>query len=171
MKGHVLNNLFLSHGIFDDVAGRGQIGCTPPCLVIEHFSRICCSARGVQVECKKELADQNRKLAPSDASRVLDGLYRLASSSLSLPREAMPLTERSTILAFKAGRAFRRDGTNVVEPSPDKGAVVIERGEDEELHFMWKNRETEATEEVSSSQLDSISTDCAPGPHLIPARC
>jgi len=66
----------------------------------------------------------------------------------------MPLTERSTILAFKAGRAFRRDGTNVVEPSPDKGAVVIERGEDEELHFMWKNRETEATEEVSSSQFD-----------------
>ncbi len=101
----------------------------------------------------------------------MDGLYRLASSSLSLPREAMPLTERSTILAFKAGRAFRRDGTNVVEPSPDKGAVVIERGEDEELHFMWKNRETEATEEVSSSQFDSISTDCTPGPHLIPARC
>ena len=66
-------------------------------------------------------------------------------------REAMPLTERSTILAFKAGRAFRRDGTNVVEPSPDKGAVVIERGDDEELHFMWKNRATEATEEARPS--------------------
>ncbi|KAI9509213.1 adhesion regulating molecule [Russula earlei] len=59
----------------------------------------------------------------------------------------MPLTERSTILAFKAGRAFRREGTNVVEPRADKGAVVIERGDDEELHFMWKNRETEETEE------------------------
>ena len=65
----------------------------------------------------------------------------------------MPLTERSTILAFKAGRAFRRDDTNIVEPSADKGAVVIERGEDEELHFMWKNRETESTEEVCLSQL------------------
>ncbi|KAI0304361.1 proteasome complex subunit Rpn13 ubiquitin receptor-domain-containing protein [Multifurca ochricompacta] len=59
----------------------------------------------------------------------------------------MPLTERSTILAFKAGRAFRREGTDVVEPSAEKGAVVIERGEDELLHFMWKNRVTEETEE------------------------
>jgi len=59
----------------------------------------------------------------------------------------MPLTERSTILAFKAGRAFRREGTNIVEPSVDKGAIVIERGDDELLHFMWKNRESEETEE------------------------
>jgi len=65
----------------------------------------------------------------------------------------MPLTEPSTILAFKAGRAFRREGTNIVEPRPDKGAVVIERGEDEELHFMWKNRATEETEEVRPSQV------------------
>jgi 26S proteasome regulatory subunit N13 len=65
----------------------------------------------------------------------------------------MPLTERSTILAFKAGRAFRRDGTNIVEPSADKGAVVIERGEDEELHFMWKNRETEETVEARLSRV------------------
>ncbi|KAH8998515.1 adhesion regulating molecule [Lactarius akahatsu] len=59
----------------------------------------------------------------------------------------MPLTERSTILAFKAGRAFRREGTNIVEPSADKGAIIIERGEDELLHFKWKNRVTEETEE------------------------
>ncbi|KAI9465431.1 adhesion regulating molecule [Lactarius psammicola] len=59
----------------------------------------------------------------------------------------MPLTERSTILAFKAGRAFRREGTNIVEPSADKGAIVIERGEDGLLHFMWKSRVTEETEE------------------------
>ena len=84
----------------------------------------------------------------------------------------MPLTERSTILAFKAGRAFRRDDTNIVEPSADKGAVVIERGEDEELHFMWKNRLTEETEEVRLSHLfDVIPADYTPGPHLIPGRC
>ncbi|KAH9065353.1 adhesion regulating molecule [Lactarius vividus] len=59
----------------------------------------------------------------------------------------MPLTERSTILAFKAGRAFRREGTNIVEPSADKGAIIIERGDDELLHFKWKNRVTEETEE------------------------
>jgi 26S proteasome regulatory subunit N13 len=63
----------------------------------------------------------------------------------------MPLTERSTILAFKAGRAFRREGTNIVEPSIDKGAIVIERGDDELLHFMWKNRESEEAEEARPS--------------------
>ena len=83
----------------------------------------------------------------------------------------MPLTERSTILAFKAGRAFRRDDTNIVEPSAAKGAIVIERGEDEELHFMWKNRETEETEEARSSHFDIIPADHIPEPHLIPARC
>ena len=70
----------------------------------------------------------------------------------------MPLTERSTILAFKAGRAFRREGTNIVEPSADKGAIVIERGEDELLHFMWKNRESEETVEVCPSRFR-----CNPG--------
>ncbi|KAI0059537.1 adhesion regulating molecule [Artomyces pyxidatus] len=59
----------------------------------------------------------------------------------------MPLTDRSTILAFKAGRAFRREGTNTVEPHAEKGAVVIAKGEDELLHFMWKNRVTEETDE------------------------
>jgi hypothetical protein len=58
----------------------------------------------------------------------------------------MPLTERFSILAFKAGRAFRREGTNIVEPSADKGAIVIER-EDDLLHFIWKSRVTEETEE------------------------
>jgi 26S proteasome regulatory subunit N13 len=64
----------------------------------------------------------------------------------------MPLTERSTILAFKAGRALRREGTNIVEPRADKGAIVIERGEDELLHFMWKHRESEEAEEVRPSR-------------------
>jgi hypothetical protein len=102
--------------------------------------------RRVQVQMQmqmRELADQKRKLAVVRVTR--------RESGTRTPRSNMPLTERSTILAFKAGRAFRRDGTNIVEPSPDKGAVVIERGEDEELHFMWKNRDTEATEEVRSS--------------------
>ncbi|KAH9080473.1 adhesion regulating molecule [Lactarius deliciosus] len=67
----------------------------------------------------------------------------------------MPLTERSTILAFKAGRAFRREGTNIVEPSAEKGAIIIERGEDELLHFKWKNRVTEETEEVFTSHTTS----------------
>jgi len=37
MKAHVLDELFLLHSIFDDIAGRNQIGCTPTGLVIEHF--------------------------------------------------------------------------------------------------------------------------------------
>lgn len=82
----------------------------------------------------------------------------------------MPLTERTTIVAFKAGRAFRREGTNIVEPSADKGAIVIERGEDNLLHFMWKNRVTEETEEVFTSHItsDSILVDDILGSHLVP---
>ena len=82
---------------------------------------------------------------------VLDWTWKGLQVIIST-RKAMPLTEPSTILAFKAGRAFRREGSNIVEPRPDKGAVVIERGEDEELHFMWKNRVTEETEEVRPSR-------------------
>jgi len=52
-----------------------------------------------------------------------------------------------TLLAFKAGRAFRRDGSNTVEPSPTKGAVICSKGDDELLHFMWKNRVTDRVEE------------------------
>lgn len=53
-----------------------------------------------------------------------------------------------TLLAFKAGRAFRRDGSNFVEPSPTKGAIILINGEDGLLHFQWKNRVTSEVEEV-----------------------
>lgn len=46
------------------------------------------------------------------------------------------------ILAFKAGRAIRRDGTNFVDPKPEKGAVILYDGEDDLLHFVWKDRTT-----------------------------
>lgn len=59
----------------------------------------------------------------------------------------MSLVDQNTILAFKAGRCFRREGTNMVEPHPTKGAIVLS-SEDELLHLYWKNRETGATEEV-----------------------
>jgi 26S proteasome regulatory subunit N13 len=54
-----------------------------------------------------------------------------------------------TLLAFKAGRAFRREGTNIVDPSPTKGAIHLTNGEDGLLHFIWKNRTTNEIEEVS----------------------
>ncbi|TFK52410.1 adhesion regulating molecule [Heliocybe sulcata] len=53
----------------------------------------------------------------------------------------------ATILAFKAGRAFRREGTNFVDHSPEKGAIILQKGEDELLHFVWKNRSTNDAEE------------------------
>lgn len=52
-----------------------------------------------------------------------------------------------TLLAFKAGRAFRREGTNFVDPSPVKGAIILKNGEDGLLHFLWKNRSTNEVEE------------------------
>jgi hypothetical protein len=55
------------------------------------------------------------------------------------------------LLAFKAGRAFRREGTNSVDPSPTKGAIILKNGDDGLLHFMWKNRSTNEVEEVSCS--------------------
>ncbi|TFK28017.1 adhesion regulating molecule [Coprinopsis marcescibilis] len=52
-----------------------------------------------------------------------------------------------TLLAFKAGRAIRREGTNTVEADPAKGAISLTTGEDELLHFIWKNRTTGVVEE------------------------
>ncbi|KAF7978479.1 hypothetical protein HWV62_45611 [Athelia sp. TMB] len=51
------------------------------------------------------------------------------------------------ILSFKAGRAFRREGTNFVDPSPTKGAIELQTGEDGLLHFMWRNRLTNEVED------------------------
>jgi hypothetical protein len=48
----------------------------------------------------------------------------------------------SYLLAFKAGRAFRRDGTNFVDPSPTKGAIMLQNADDGLLHFLWKDRST-----------------------------
>ena len=60
------------------------------------------------------------------------------------------------LLAFKAGRAFRRDDTNFVDPSPTKGAIVLQKGDDELLHFIWKNRSTNEVEEVSRVDIGTI---------------
>ncbi|KJA24058.1 hypothetical protein HYPSUDRAFT_39191 [Hypholoma sublateritium FD-334 SS-4] len=59
----------------------------------------------------------------------------------------MSIPNAEILLAFKAGRAFRREGTNTVEPSPTKGAIYLTNGEDGLLHFIWKNRATNTIEE------------------------
>ncbi|KAJ7696057.1 proteasome complex subunit Rpn13 ubiquitin receptor-domain-containing protein [Mycena rosella] len=52
------------------------------------------------------------------------------------------------LLAFKAGRAFRRDNTsNIVEPSPVKGAIILTAGDDGLFHFTWKNRTSGVVDE------------------------
>lgn len=51
------------------------------------------------------------------------------------------------LLAFKAGRAIRREGTNFVDPNPTKGAIILQNGDDGLLHFIWKNRSTNEVEE------------------------
>ncbi|KIK69613.1 hypothetical protein GYMLUDRAFT_33991 [Collybiopsis luxurians FD-317 M1] len=56
------------------------------------------------------------------------------------------MSDSDILLAFKAGRAFRRGGTNFVDPNPAKGAVILKK-EDDLLHFLWKNRTTGEVEE------------------------
>ncbi|KAK0201645.1 adhesion regulating molecule [Desarmillaria ectypa] len=51
------------------------------------------------------------------------------------------------LLAFKAGKALRREGTNMVDPVATKGAIMITNGEDGLLHFIWKNRVSNDVEE------------------------
>ncbi|KAJ7134452.1 proteasome complex subunit Rpn13 ubiquitin receptor-domain-containing protein [Mycena epipterygia] len=51
------------------------------------------------------------------------------------------------LLAFKAGRAFRRENSNTVEPSPVKGAIILTAGEDGLFHFTWKNRTSGVVDE------------------------
>jgi len=59
----------------------------------------------------------------------------------------MSIPNAEILLAFKAGRAFRREDSNVVEPSPTKGAVYLTNGDDGLLHFIWRNRITNTIEE------------------------
>lgn len=66
---------------------------------------------------------------------------------------------RRYILAFKAGRAVRREGTNFVDPRPEKGAVILFSGDDDLMHFQWKNRATDAIEEVRISRLSGLVVD------------
>ena len=70
---------------------------------------------------------------------------------------AMSIRESDIVLAFKAGRAFRREGTNIVEPSPTKGAIYLTNGEDGLLHFFWKDRTTNTIEEVNSDACTILS--------------
>lgn len=57
------------------------------------------------------------------------------------------------ILAFKAGRALRRDGTNFVDPKPEKGAIILYDGEDDLLHFVWKDRTSGNIGEVRTARV------------------
>ena len=63
---------------------------------------------------------------------------------VSMPTTVTP----DTLLAFKAGRAFRTGDTNTVVADPAKGAILLTNGEDGLLHFIWKDRNTNSIEEV-----------------------
>jgi hypothetical protein len=80
---------------------------------------------------------------------IFGALTRRVSLSLQLTSTSSPLKMSEPLLGFKAGRAFRREGTNFVDPDPTKGAILLSNGEDGLLHFIWKNRTTNEVEEVS----------------------
>lgn len=81
----------------------------------------------------------------NDASRPRSPTW--THNSLPLQTSNQQLMSARTLLAFKAGRAQRREGTNFVDPEPTKGAIYIQV-EDELLHFVWKNRSNGEVEEV-----------------------
>lgn len=88
-----------------------------------------------------------RPIAGGDASHLLQPRHRRVTLYSHL-FPTTPCTMAETRLAFKAGRAFRRDNTNFVDPDPTKGAILIQNGEDTLLHFIWKNRSNSEVEEV-----------------------
>lgn len=51
-------------------------------------------------------------------------------------------------LSVKAGRSYRVTGTNRVEASTTKGTLALGPGEEGLLHLTWKNRDTDAVEDV-----------------------
>lgn len=61
-----------------------------------------------------------------------------------------------TLLSFKAGRSFRREGSSFVDASPVKGSLELLRGDDELLHLLWKNRATGQVEDVRSQSLSLV---------------
>lgn len=67
-------------------------------------------------------------------------------------------TDGQILLAFKAGRAFRREGTNYIDPEPTKGAILLVKGDDDLVHFQWKNRVNNIIEEVARSRSPHIAT-------------
>jgi len=86
----------------------------------------------------------------------------------------MPVTVTpDTLLAFKAGRAFRREGSNVVVPDPTKGAILLTNGDDDLLHFVWKNRDTDLNEEVREKRTRGAGdrANISPGSYSFPDRC
>lgn len=73
------------------------------------------------------------------------------------------------LLAFKAGKSFRRESSNLVDPVETKGLIIITRGEDELLHFQWQNRTNGEVEDVRSTRQSVTGrTNHLIGPHNIP---
>jgi hypothetical protein len=68
---------------------------------------------------------------------------------------------------IKAGRAFRREGTNFVDAEPAKGALVLEAGNDGLLYLRWRTRDgsTSTREDLVSSSpcaVANFTTSCIP---------
>lgn len=132
-----LEYLFLSDSIFYYVSRRGCLWrWTPSDIVLK--------------------ASKGHEVLMKFTSRYGDGVNNAyLSRAVTLTRRAQNHIFQTFIstmphLAFKAGRAFRREGTNFIDPSPTKGAIMLQTGEDGLLHFMWKNRLTNEVEEVRS---------------------
>ncbi|KDN51591.1 hypothetical protein RSAG8_00136, partial [Rhizoctonia solani AG-8 WAC10335] len=71
------------------------------------------------------------------------------------------------LFSIKAGRAFRREGTNFIDSESARGTLLLEAGEDDLLYLRWRTRDgdTSAREDLelvifpSDATLERVSND------------
>ncbi|EUC67331.1 proteasome complex subunit rpn13 ubiquitin receptor domain protein [Rhizoctonia solani AG-3 Rhs1AP] len=70
------------------------------------------------------------------------------------------------LVSIKAGRAFRREGTNFIDSESTRGTLLLEAGEDDLLYLRWRTRDgdTSAREDLDpdgsqdASNIERINT-------------
>jgi hypothetical protein len=64
------------------------------------------------------------------------------------------------LFSIKAGRAFRREGTNFIDSESTRGTLVLEAGDDDLLYLRWRARDGDiSTREDLVSMILRVNTE------------